>query len=441
MNLRRGFLALAAMILGVGFLGAFPAYAGSFGTKTESFTGLSGGTLNTVTCKTWLTGPSNIYPSDDTHYWVCTSTLSPTLNATRADAAVGPIQGQMNGHPQLWNFLKNGPYDVHYYYFKTREDARVFWSGKYPLIPTAGALINSNSRCGNTGTPGDLSKVYSMVYDQCEYNTLSSSESNPNVAKTLAHETGHAFDVKYGLINGGSTHVLPSQSYAFKGLASGIPPLSGPIAYDGDIALLTPCNWTVGTDCTPVTTAMTPSQKASLVCGTLFKQFLPSNFERSTGVTNEKVCTNSTTIANNSGSGGHNFTLMTPTQIAELRIPYFISPGPGAGALYSELFAEEFAKQIDNVVPSPNFLEMTDTAIDAPNSLPCRVISGVYTCPAHGKPNNPTGFSCTQWVVRAFVTTAVPPPNNTVPTPGTPTPLSLKSRGCPDLAVTDFHHN
>ncbi|MCC7531057.1 MAG: hypothetical protein IT342_21235 [Candidatus Melainabacteria bacterium] len=434
-KLRRTFLALGAMILGVGFLGAFPqqAEAGSFGTKTESHLGLaSNGMPNTVTCKTWIVSPSKVYPADDTHYWACTSTLNPTLNSTRADLAVDPIASQMNGHPQLWNFLKNAPYDVNYYYFRTRDDARIFFQGKYGLL-VAGTLVNGDSRCGNTGTPGNLSTVISMVYDRCEYNTLSSFELNPNVAKTLAHETGHAFDVKYGLIHGGPNHIVPSQSFGFKGLASGIPPLVFPVAYDGDIALLTPCNWHVGTDCTPATTAMTPTAKASLICGTLFKQFLPSNFERSTGVTNDKVCTNSTTIA-------PNYVGLTPTQIAQSRIPYFINPAPGAGPVYSELFAEEFAKQISNVVASPNFLAMTDTAIASPNSMPCRVISGVYTCPARGKPNTPTGFSCTEWVVRAFVTTAAPPPDNLNPT-GTPTPLSLKARECPDLAVASFHHD
>ena len=426
MNIRRAFLALGAMILGVGLLGASPAFAGQFGalppeahTDIVIVNGIP--TPNTVTCRNWIKPPSNDFPADTVgHYWVCSSTLHPTVVTSRADVAVNPVTA-LNTNAPLWSFLTT--HNIVYYYFPTRDDAILFFSGKFPggvLGSGPGPTVNTDSRCGNTGSPPGSSFVYVQIYDECKYNSLSGiTEPNPNLGKTAAHETGHAFDFAYGKAHGGTPI---SQSPGFKGLAGGLPGV-----YSGDIFYITPINWL----------SLPSNTQRALICNRFKANLFPSNFEVSTGVFSEAVCAGGNVVRDNTSIGGHNFQGMDPLSIANLRIPYFLTTGPGAGNLYAELFAEQFAKHF-NSVPGTDFLEMTDFALNEENGFPCKDVGGTYSCPGVNYPAG-AAFHCTSWVVREFFFTALPPPANMVAHPGNPTQNSLKAKGCPDLAPSQFN--
>lgn len=162
-------------------------------------------------------------------------------------------------------------------------------------------------------------------------------------------------------------------------------------------------------------------------------------------VRDEFVCLNSTTIANNTATGGHNFTTMDPAQIEALRVPYFVGTGVGGtSTLYQELFAELFAKQVPNV-GSVDTLEMTDFALSDWGGFPCKNVNGVYTCdPAAsatmGSKYPPaSAFHCTDWVLRQYWFTQAPPPDNLASPQDPATPFSLKNRGCPDIASSQFN--
>lgn len=289
---------------------------------------------------------------------------------------------------------------------------------------SSGAAITIVSATSNTAHD-----TYSFSLSGGATATITLSNGlNVGLTKTAAHESGHAFDFAWAKDHGGQT---ASQSAGFKALAVGSTATSP--QYAGDIVYVKPANWT----------ALTQAQKVAYVCNMFKNQLRPSQLEQSLGVWDEFVCLNSTTISNNTATGGHDFTSMDPSQIEALRAPYFIGTGVGGSSpLYQELFAELFAKQVTNV-GSVDTLQMTDFALSDWGGFPCKVISGTYTCnPAASTTigsNYPpaSAFHCTTWVLRQFWFTQLPPPEN-IGTPSNPTPNSLRDRGCPDIPPTQF---
>lgn len=383
---------MAIGLIAASLFTAAPAMAaGGYGTYSELYGG--------VTCVAWVSPPANVYPSDNFDYMVCSSPAHPTVNLQRADSIATLVQGW--SATGVRDYLHN--HGVRYYYFQTRADTKAFMDAKFGL--NVGQLSSTTARCGNTGTDGLRSTIISEIYETCEYGGALGSGQSQSLPKVTAHESGHAFDIAYGLAHGG---VLPSTSAGFKALANGSTTTTPP--YSGDIAFMTPPNWST----------LTAAQKASYVCGKLFKpQTFPSLLEQSLGVPNDAVCSNSTTI-------NSQYLNMTPTQIGLIRAPYFIGSGiSGSAPQWEDLFAEEFSKWA-GVTGLP--LQVTDDALVDLGGLPCKTVNGVYTCPGD---NAGSAFHCTWWVLREFWFTQAPPP-------AYPDPLSLKARSCPDIPASQF---
>jgi len=353
MNIRRSFLALAAMILGVGFLGASAAQANhisapAFGTKSETFGG--------VTCKTWfMNEPTHSYPADDTHYWVCGMTTANASRINRIPMTVRRIGTFLTSRP---TFIKD--HNVKYYFFRNRAEATAFANGKFGIL--AGALNNTTARCGVTAKLAVSGDIYSFIYDTCSYvPTPPLTAQNPDLNKVTAHETGHAFDFAVGKDNGNPG---PSQTAGFRALAN------------GDISVLTPANWST----------MTATQKQSYVCG-VFGSLLPSDLEKDLAVPSNQVCQGGNLQAPYVGK--------TPTEIARIRAPYFVLGGSATGTspAFSDLFVELFSIQA-GYPNSNNLLNMTDTLLKANMANPS---------------SNNRQFNCTRQVLKFWVTQHRPP--------------------------------
>lgn len=363
-NIFSRFLLAVAALVGLG-LTAIPAYADGYGTKTE--------THGSVTCRTWVT-QGNLYPADDSHLWVCLA------NTTRAIQIYNTVAGNSN----ISTFLKN--HGVTYYYFQNRADTKTFMDAKF--LMNVGNLSSTTAKCGNTGTSALRLDIISEIYETCSY--TAANTQNPNIAKVTSHESGHAFDFSLARDYGSNG---PGVSQGFRQLAI------------ADLAVLTPCNWSNGASCSPVQPTMTQAQKDNYVCGIFSAK--ASTLELALNAkSNEPICdsTGHTVLAPYVG--------LTPTAIAKLRAPYFVG-GTGAGSLYEDLFAEEFALWMGG--GSPNPLEMTDRIIGT-NSSPI------------------PDFKCTRWVLERYWFLQIPPP-------AFPDGNSLKAKGCPDVDPSKFKLN
>lgn len=320
MNIRRTFLALGAMILGVGFLGAFPQQA------------------QAVTCTDYRQinpAASTVYPNDG-HYFVC-GTFTPV-------AMSKVLQGPQGLPSNIRTLLHDQ--GVTYYFFANRADNNTYMSGTLPysLDPM---FQTSTARCANTyysansliGRPIAVS-----IFNTCQF--ASSAPINPNLQGITLHETGHAFDFSIGKRNGSAT-VTASNSKAYKDLFAksvNSPTAASDLYFfdNGD-----------KTHAKPAT------------CGT-FSQGI-SDLELDLGIPtaiSTPVCTGSTV--------NQPFQGLKNSDIAKKQSPYFVSPS--VDSQFRELFAAQFALKTGRI-GSPDPLPFIDSYVT--NVFRCTYIATV----------------------------------------------------------------
>jgi len=310
MKLRQSFLALGTMILGVGLFGAFPQQA-----KADSFGG--------ITCTPQNNG---VYPSDGTHFFMCIS--SPTgAQTTRMQGYYQTINGfynAPNGLDGARDKLKTA--GTSFYFFKNRTQHNSYMGAKY-----GSPFQSTTARCGNTHS--QLGTIVSSVFDSCAY--TGGDQSNANVKEVAKHEAGHAWSAALGKINGTSG---PARSTGFLLLVD-----EDKTRFDDDY-----------------TAASTPALKKTYICG-VFGNVGSSTLELNLGADNATpVCTGG------GASAVLNYPGKTPTQIANLKLPYFIT---GAGSpVYEEWWAEMVVK-ITGGSGSPDMLPITNKYLFHANAL------------------------------------------------------------------------
>lgn len=336
MNIKRSFLALAAMILGVGLFGAFPQQAQA----------------QVPTCTDYRAvnpAANQEYPNDG-HYFVCFNATNQAAEQIRL-----PVRGLKNGSANVWNTLL--AQNVQYAFFADRA-AAVAWLNANPAY-TPMAASASTSRCASTGfSQGGTKPILVAVFSTCSFNNagtgtppLPATVLNPNLRDVTLHETGHAFDYAIGKSQG--LAFGPSTSKAFKkmvGTRVGIDQVNtGPLERS-DMVSVDLGDQTHGA----------PSK-----CG-MFGSLAPTQLERDLGyntLQNSAVCTGST--VNPPFVGALN------SQIAKDQFPYFVNP---PSFWYQDVWAQQFAaKTAGQTQPYilPNFDKMS-------GSLRCARLSMTY---------------------------------------------------------------
>ncbi|MCC7531101.1 MAG: hypothetical protein IT342_21515 [Candidatus Melainabacteria bacterium] len=304
MNIKRP-LALGAMIIGVGFFGAFAHQAQAAVPTCTDYR-----TINPAANKE--------YPNDG-HYFVCFNATNQAAEQIRL-----PVRSLKNGSANVWNTLKNQ--NVQYAFFADRADA-VAWMNANPAYTPMAATAGS-ARCGSTGfSQGGTKPILVAIYETCTFNNprkgtppLPTNILNPNLRNITLHETGHAFDFAIGKSQG--LAFGPSSSRAFKkmvGTRPGVDQVNNGPLERSDMVKIDIGDQTHG-----------PEDK----CG-LYDSVAPSQLERDLGyptILNKTVCTGTTV--------NPDFVGMTPSQVAKQQSPYFVNPPNGH---YQEVWAQGFA--------------------------------------------------------------------------------------------------
>jgi len=368
--LEKAKVALGAMILGVGFFGAFPQQVQA----------------QTVTCVT-QDSASHTYPLDNVHALSCLPAGYPN-KSTIETQVFGAIQGlpkraTTNDPLRPWDLLKQQGVKV--FIFKNRADSIAWMTTHAPYMnaaPSAG-FYSPVARCGQTGhTFGPTSqRITISVFAECtlDQNTSPAVTLNPNPSwrRTALHEAGHAFD--YALastqLSNRLTGALISTSPGFQALMT------------FDKSRLTPADWSTRTD----------ASKNSYICAA-WGTTKPSALERDLGATTTggaapnlgAICSNATTpYAPYKWPNGR-----TPEAIIAEKIPYFYNTS-------GELWAEQFQIKKDGIASPAGFLQMTDKIIDS-NQGPIQ------------------NFKCTEFALLKFYDLD-----------RAPTSAELQSQGCP----------
>ena len=343
MNLKRGFLALAAMILGVGFFGASPANADTFGG---------------ITCTAQDNGQ---YPSDGTHYFMCIS--NPTAAQT---SRMESHYLRINGFPDANSGFPNGAREkledagVKFYYFRNKTEHNSYMNAKHgsgvPGVP--GPFDAGTSRCGHTH--GQVGTIYSSVFDTCTYQSFP-SKTNPNVVLTAKHEGGHAWTAALGKLNGTSG---PARSAGFNAVVN-----------EDKARFDTRYN------------GMNAAGKKTYICG-LFGNVASSTLEKDLGAVASPAA-----VCTGVGSGAVlNFPNQTPTQIANQKLPYFVNLAP----LYEEWWAEKTVlSPLAGGAGTPDILPITNKYLGHADAICSRYVMSYMWQNGVAPPQNSYPSSCT----------------------------------------------
>lgn len=204
MNIRRSFLALAAMILGVGFFGASPASAACPPTAVLR--------LKPPTT-TWNTWP------DNGHMWYC-GPLSPTTDGGGTNDVRGKAlsaSSSMNSQPVgqqpklrfLFTFGVNGSGPVNVYKFDSWNDAKTFF-GINPPLPVPGTPLGYTTGVTESAShPG----INVIVLNQL---AGGGGVDHTKIGRITNHEMGHAVDRVYGGSTGALPSLNPTSNYTIK---------------------------------------------------------------------------------------------------------------------------------------------------------------------------------------------------------------------------------
>ena len=271
--------------------------------------------------------------------------------------------------PDVKQKMQDAGYKI--FFFQTRADAVDYMNNTLPysLLP-GGGFAGATTMCGNTGFANimGIKTIASMAYDTCRLDQNTAAQpaqdlANPNLARTIVHETGHGFASILG------TSIPISSQTAWNSLFN----------YDRQ-QMSTPPNWATKTQ----------AQKEQYICS-MFSTTIPSKPEINLGATNNdggpfpppapqnvpagKVCqTVSTTYPD--------FSNKTPLGIANLKMPYFVFNGTSNNEAWAELWV---IKALTSTTTS-TWLQMTDRVM--------------------GDSNN---FKCTKAAINSFFTTGVAP--------------------------------
>ncbi len=186
MNIRRGFLALAAMILGVGFLGASPAQA------TPHYVPAAPCIEWNVASTTWPTADAG-----DTHFFICDGSYQNHMNPSsqaiavrnQAQAQAAVIRTKMKSvHTDVFVWMSPETYNA---YPHTASDA---------LAPVGNGTYGITVHPMGPGHPTASINIFRRGCLACvDYPSL-------DLQRTLNHELGHALDIY---------HLKPSQGATY----------------------------------------------------------------------------------------------------------------------------------------------------------------------------------------------------------------------------------
>lgn len=331
---------------------------------TFGFSSLSTPANAAPTCVTYSDG-QNIYPAQNqpSNFAIC---LTGTVDPNRRDAIVNAVKQLPHkvlptDQAQPRDSLQTA--NVSYLYFDDRASANAWFQAKnYPSI-----FQDSSGRCGNTvGSPTGI--ITSVIYDKCTF-AGNVQISNPNLRRTTLHETGHAFAIAIAK-NTGLANILngPDVSPGWKQIVK------------EDIPKLTPPQWF---------NVWNQPQRENYLCAAVFQTIPPSALELDLGATPDSVCSGNPAVPID-GNGQR-----TPTEIAELKLPYFVAVDLlGNPTSNKELWAELFLIRADTSAPAQtNFLKLTDQVLGYGN----------------GWTDTTANFHCAKVVMQYFYTTLKPP--------------------------------
>jgi hypothetical protein len=273
---------------------------------------------------------------------------------------------------------------VKIFFFQTRADAVDYFNNTFPYNTLGGGgFAGPTTMCGNTGFSYILGvrTIASMAYDTCRLDQNTAAQpaqdlANPELARTIVHESGHAFSA---VISNGATP--KASSTAFTTLFN----------YDRQ-QMSSPPGWSTKTQ----------AQKEQYICA-MFSTTIPSKPEINLGATNNdggpfpppapqnvkagKVCqTVSATYPD--------FSNKTPLGIANLKMPYFVQ----AATSNHEAWAELWVIKARGSSTISTWLQMTDRVMGDANNFKCTkaAISSFYT--TGGPPATlPTGCPSVTW--------------------------------------------
>lgn len=267
-----------------------------------------------------------------------------------------------------------------YYFFQDRTDANDTLSSLY-----GNAYKDTTARCGFTKR-SMLGQLVVAVFRQCTIN--GAQVTNPSLARTGFHETGHAFAAAFTVVDVFRT--APDRTTGFQFL------------HTNDRTSVTPPGDANGVGKWSTWNA---TQQQQYICD-LFGSTVRSPLEQDLGETDAgAVCTSGTVNpAYRSGTTFH-----TPSQIANNDghvTSYFIGQGN-----YTETWAEEFVVAIFGRNSPANFLPNSDYFLGQGSNPPPGSVSGVPVRRA---------FNCTRLVVEKYIATG-----------DKPTTADLAAVGCP----------
>lgn len=342
MNIQRGFFALAAMILGVGFLGAIPQQAQA-----------------AVPSCALVDSASHTYPKDNVHAITCLpagySNPVSGSKATIENNVWSAIQGLPTnggtGTKRVRDFLKDQGVKV--FIFKNRTEANDYFNRPSTMLdpnPYAGqpngVFSSTTSRCGQTGYHAydnilmqPVQDIAIAVYAEC---TIAGADTgNPGVTRTALHEAGHAFEFALASTHTTNRGALISTSPGFIKLVN------------DDKAKLTPSDWST----------RNAASRNSYICAPVGNTGLSAlevdlGGSQAGGIAFE-ICQNATTpYAPYKWQGAPPTGGQDPQTIISAKIPYFYGSS-------KELWAEQFAIKKGGVASPAGFLKMTDKLIES----------------------------------------------------------------------------
>jgi hypothetical protein len=176
MNIRRAFLALGAMILGVGFFGASPAFA-------------------VISC---AEAPKTITE------WPYNGSVNPVQYCGTATSAAGEdVADALHGvHPTSYGQLEN---TAIFYVFKDKGEFQTYWNEQNPNPPQGVVVPNPGDRSPaftnnlqSTGAP-QYTIIFMRVKD-ADGNWM----NNPDIQNATIHEAGHWLDYLWRAKTGSS---------------------------------------------------------------------------------------------------------------------------------------------------------------------------------------------------------------------------------------------
>lgn len=280
---------------------------------------------------------NGVYPGANNKFKLCFPSTQPIDTQRRNDIFNAiqalPRKTSTATIPEVRDVLQNASVVYHYAY------DRNYWNQYVTDQGLSTQLQDPGGRCGVTRSTA-TGTIVVAIYEVCQ---LSNGNRfiNPELVRTTYHESGHALGFAIGKQYRGGTGNGPDKSAAWISL----------MMYD--LSVITPSDWNTNP------TKWTAFQKSNFICG-IFNSIPLSSLELDLGGTPQlEVCNSS--LALNSA-----FLNLTPRQIFEQKLPYFVGNNGTAPNTDTnlELWAELFNIRHNGTDPTQvNFLKQTDQAL------------------------------------------------------------------------------